>query len=66
MEGPFALKAQDQPARLGHLRRVIFDDIPRIQYRTHFPYRYPALEHALHCVEAKNDPGIVHQKIILV
>ena len=65
MERTFALKPQDQAAWFGHLRRVIFDDIPGFQRLTHFLFRYAALEHALDCVDTEDKPVTIHQKIIL-
>ncbi len=65
MEWMFALKPQEQMARLGHLSRIIFDDIPRFQRLTDFLRRYSALKHTLDCMNSEDDPVTFHRKIIL-
>ncbi len=60
MERAFPLKSQDQPTRIGHFCRIIFDDFPGLYCIQYLLRGDAAFKHTLDGMHAKNGFGFVH------
>jgi len=55
VKGTFSMKAQDQPAGLGHLGGIVFNCLPGLKRQSHISDRDVPLKHALDGMDAEED-----------
>ena len=66
MKWTFALKPQDQSARLRHFSRVIFNGLTRLKRLRNISRGNIALKHTLNGMHPEDDFGCIHLQLFLL